>query len=397
LKNWTSIKRKMRKEKDGMYEIRRDNQTAPFLFLLNTLEIGGSEWKIVRIINELRRRGRNVHIAYLNRPETLLQEVSPGTPVICLHRAGKISLRAFGRLRNYVTSREISRIICVNLYPMLYAMPVMYFGGRQTMSCAVLVNTTEYLSVKETYQMLLYSRLLRRANKVVFGCQTQLEQWVRTHRLARSKCQYIYNGVDEDWFSMPVVRAEIDKLRKGTGLDMDHFVVGNVGQLTPKKQHKDFIRAIGQLAEDGIKVRGVIVGEGPERPELERFLKERNLGDRVLLLGEMADARPALAMIDVFVLTSAGETFSNAALEAMSMGKPVILSDVGGAREMVCNGQNGYLYEKGNVSELVLLVKKLLQNSETRQRVGENARRTVMEKFSFVRMVDQYEKLISEV
>ena len=85
-------------------------------------------------------------------------------------------------------------------------------------------------------------------------------------------------------------------------------------------------------------------GDGPLREQLLRRAVELEIADRVHFIGEVEDVRPVLAAMDVFVLPSiAVESFSNAALEAMSMGRPVILSDIGGAREMIDDGVEGYV------------------------------------------------------
>ncbi len=374
-----------------------EDEPPAAMFLLSTLRIGGSERKVVRIANFLCSRGHGVHIGYLNGPHTLLQELHPSISVVCLDRVGKFSLPAVFRLKKYVRGARISRIICVNLYPLLYAMALKYFVSTRGISCVLLINTTVFLTTKQLWQMFLYSRLMKRADRIVFGCRFQLEQWIRQYGLIRARCEYIYNGVDHDWYSPPMVKEEGIDSRRSYGLDPGQFVVGSVGGLRPEKQHKDLIAVADRLVKENDSFRVLLVGDGPERAQLENLVKEKRLGEKVLFLGEVRDVRPALAIMDVFVLTSvAVETFSNAALEAMSMGKPVILSDVGGACEMVSHGLNGFVYQKGKVEELVLLLRKIMESPQTRLQLGENARRIVVQKFTFSQMVHQYEKLVSE-
>ena len=370
---------------------------APYLFLLSTLGIGGSEKKIIKVANDLYRRGSNIHLGYLNRPDTLLDELNPAIPVACFDRRGKFSVGAMLRLKKYVTTHGISTIICVNLYPLLYAKAVIYLLRERSLAHVLLVNTTEFLTAKETYQMFLYAPLLRGVNKIVFGCKYHLERWVERYRLLRSRCDYIYNGVDESWYSMAAVPGSQSDLRRLWGLSSQDFVIANVGQLRPEKQHQDLIKAVEKLLGENSGLRAVIAGDGPERMNLERLIQSKQLGDKVFLLGEVRDVRPVLAMTDVFVMTSASETFSNAALEAMSMGKPVVMSNVGGTQEMVTNGHNGYLYKKGNVDELVGILRKLMRDLEIRRRLADNARSSVLEKFTFSRMVDAYERILLEL
>jgi glycosyltransferase involved in cell wall biosynthesis len=135
------------------------------------------------------------------------------------------------------------------------------------------------------------------------------------------------------------------------------------------------------------------VGDGPERAKLHGVVQANKLERHVVFLGPVKDVRLTLLAMDIFVLTSASETFSNAALEAMAMEKPVVLSTVGGATEMVFEGVNGYLYQSGNVTELVTILHRLIVDDETRQNMGRMARSVVAERFTLARMVDAYEDL----
>jgi glycosyltransferase involved in cell wall biosynthesis len=372
---------------------RDERPPGPVLFLLSSLIVGGSEGKAVRVANELHRRGRDVHVAYLNPPTTLLAKLDQHIPVIHLGRKGKLSFAAIRTLRDYLRRAGISRVVCVNLYPLLYAQ-----AARGTLPSATrpsviqLVNRTEHVGRKARAAMLLYAPLLRRAEKIIFGCQAQLELWRARYRLDEARCHVIYNGVDERKFAAEGrTRPSVPGLR----LDGTEFVIGTVGTLRKQKNHAELIAALAHLQVPHGIFRAIIVGEGPERSSLEQQIRELGLEDRVSLLGELEDVRPILEIIDVFVLTSITETFSNAALEAMSMGRAVILSDTGGAREMVEHGTSGYVYPPGDIATLAALLERLARDAETRRVLGAGARSTVLEKFTNARMLVEYEQSLS--
>ena len=114
----------------------------------------------------------------------------------------------------------------------------------------------------------------------------------------------------------------------------------------------------------------------------------------MFLPGQIDDIRPILKLMDVFVLPSISDTFPNAALEAMSMGKAVVLSDSGGSNEMVEDGESGLIYQTHDTSMLVQLLYRLAGEPDTRERLGERARATVIAKYSFTRMIEDYERLL---
>jgi glycosyltransferase involved in cell wall biosynthesis len=116
--------------------------------------------------------------------------------------------------------------------------------------------------------------------------------------------------------------------------------------------------------------------------------------DFVTLLGETDDVRAALSVMDIFVLPSISvETFSNAALEAMAMNKAVVLSDVGGAREMVSDNFDGRIFTPGDIQGLSDILLELAGNDAVRLRLGNAARKKASDQFKFSNMVDSYEEL----
>lgn len=367
---------------------------APALFLLNSLTVGGSEKKVVAVVNALTRRGREVHLAYLNQPETLLSDVDPAVPTLWLRRSGKFDPGTVGRLASYCRDRQIRRIFCVNEYPALYGSTASRLAGRDC-DYTAFINTTTLPRRMDEVKMLVYAPLLRRTRQVVFGCSQQRAMWTARYRLDDSRCTHIYNGIDADRFCRERLPESECGLRRSLGWSERDVVIGMVGQLLPKKGYPDFLAALARLRDQGKSIKGLIVGAGPERIRLEATAEQLGLTRDIAFVGELADVRQALYAMDVFALSSiAVETFSNAALEAMSMELPVVMSQIGGAAEMVEPDVSGYLYPAGDVDALAAGLGLLVERPELRRRIGEQARRRVLERFTFERMVEQYELLL---
>jgi glycosyltransferase involved in cell wall biosynthesis len=365
------------------------------LLLLNSLTIGGSEWKIVRLANALRQAGHDIHLAYLNAPHTLRGNLDPDLPSVHLNRSGKFSFPALGRLKRYIMEQQISHVACVNLYPLLYAQAVAWQLGKRAPVISALINTTDFSTRRDERQMMLYMPLLRRATFLVFGCRLQQELWSGRYRLPAANSRIIYNGVDQARFNPAAVAETREQLRHRYGLPANAFIAITVGQLRPEKQQTDLIRAVAALGSRGVQVHALLVGEGNERGAIERCIADLGVGDRVHLFGGSAEVRPLLKLADAFVLTStAVETFSNAALEAMAMGLPVILSRIGGASEMVEAGKNGFLYSPGDVTELAGHIAALAGDEVLTLKVGAAAVTQVQNAFSFARMLDEYCSLL---
>jgi glycosyltransferase involved in cell wall biosynthesis len=159
------------------------------------------------------------------------------------------------------------------------------------------------------------------------------------------------------------------------------------------------IDAVAQLRRRGIDAALVITGEGPLRAELESQANELGIAQFVRFTGNLADVRPVLAMLDVFVLPSLYiETFSNAALEALAMRTPVVLSRIAGAPEMIDDGVEGYLIEpQALASQLPQMLTTLASDPDLRERMAANARRRVECQFGLQEMVDRYASIVERL
>lgn len=367
------------------------------MFLLNDLGIGGSERKTVRIVNYLVMQGHEVHLGYLGGKggkTTLRAQIRADVPLIALERRGRLSWQALRRLAVYMRKWRLERIVCVNLYPLVYGLLASRLAGN--CECYAAINTSELPNRKAALAMAVYSRLLRRCDGIVFGSKRQQEAWVRSYGLPGAKCRVIYNGVSLAHFNLENIRLLRESQRATFNIPDDAIVIGTVGQLREEKRQSDLICAAQSLLLKGINIWIVLVGDGPERKKLEREARSRNVSQRVVFAGEIEDVRSLLATFDIFVLTSvAVETFSNAALEAMAAGIPLVLSDIGGAREMIEDNKSGRIFQPGDVRELTTILSELSVSPERRREMARRAGRVVHANFGFERMVADYQFLLS--
>src|SRR5438105_4516863 len=360
---------------------------AAALLLLSNLGFGGSERKSIPIANALLKAGHDIHVSYLNASHEFRERFAPGLPVVHLDRGGKFSFAALGRLKRYILDRQISHVACVNLYPLLYAQAVAWQLGKRAPLVSVLINTTNFSTRREDRQMILYAPMLRRVNHLVFGCALQQEQWIERYKLPAARSRVIYNGVDHAHFNPEAVAQTREQLRRRYGLPLDAFIVVTVGVFRPEKQQTDLVRAVGVLASSGLPVHALLVGDGNQRGAIECCIADLGVRDRVHLAGAADDVRPFLKLADAFVLTStAVETFSNATIEAMAMGLPVVLSRIGGAAEMVEVARSGFLYPPGDVTQLAGHIAALTGDEILTREMGRAAMTRVQGRFGFARM-----------
>lgn len=208
--------------------------------------------------------------------------------------------------------------------------------------------------------------------------------------IKRSRITEIINGVDTERFC-PRNKKDV---RRMLGFSQDNFIIGTVGRLDPIKDQSLLLQAFAYLNHDKKNLRLVLVGDGPEKRNLESMRKRLPCGDRVVFLGERDDVDKILFAFDLFVLPSRNEGISNTILEAMATGLPVIATNVGGNPELIQHRHTGLLFPLSDCHALVDALNFYIeQNPYTIEIHGRNARERAVRDFSLKRMVIQYEKL----
>ena len=165
------------------------------------------------------------------------------------------------------------------------------------------------------------------------------------------------------------------------------IVIGSLGRLTVQKDYELLVRALPMLPD----ARLVLVGDGPERPELERVAHELEVADRLNVTGWVSDAPRRLAEFDVFALPSRWEGMPLGILEAMHAGLPVVATDVGSVAEVVVDGDSGYVVASGDLAALTDRLQRLLGAPVLRRSMGERGLALAHEQYTDAAMARRYE------
>ena len=188
-----------------------------------------------------------------------------------------------------------------------------------------------------------------------------------------------------------------NQLRKELKLGEEDLVMICGAMLRREKNHIQILKYIKSLVDSGYKnIKVLLLGDGIERHNIEEFIKENKLDNNVILLGLQKDVKKYYSISDIGVIGSkAVETFSIAALEQMSMGVPMIMTNIGGANEMIIDGFNGYLYELDDDTAFINIVKNIYKEKSTLKKLKTNARTLVKNNFCQEKMIDKYVNIIN--
>jgi sugar transferase (PEP-CTERM/EpsH1 system associated) len=216
-----------------------------------------------------------------------------------------------------------------------------------------------------------------------------LARWlVEEVQLPARRVRTICNGVDTDRFAP----GDRDAARGALGIPAGFAAIGTVGRLDLVKDQAGLIRAFAVVARRHPALL-FVAGEGPQRGALESVSRELGLADSVRLLGERQDIPQLLRALDLFALPSLGEGMSNAILEAMATGLPVVATRVGGNGELVMDGVTGRLVDVGQPDALGEVLGEYLLDPGRARRHGAAGRERAAREFGFTSMLEAYRNL----
>lgn len=229
------------------------------------------------------------------------------------------------------------------------------------------------------------NQLMARCPHRVFAVSEDLRRHLVGEGFSPDAVDVIYNGIDLGPLPDPAARV---RARARLGVSDTTFVIGTIARLDPVKDLQTLLRAVAAVARE-INVVTAIIGDGPERPALERLASELQIQSHVRFLGQRQDAREWLAACDLYVNSSISEGVSLTILEAMAAGLPVLATEVGGTPEVV-GSSAGQLVRPRDPDLLASSVLRLAREPAQRTALGRIARQRVESRFTLERMVREY-------
>jgi glycosyltransferase involved in cell wall biosynthesis len=369
------------------------------LYVIGTLDIGGTEGQLVQLVTRLDRRYFEPVVCCLTSsgPHHRTLEAA-GIPVKI------IGFEGFRMFRRPVqVARELSRLVrflraerpaIVHAF-LFWAYVIGAFAARAARVPVVIASRRSLGCFKEgVLHHLWLERLATRITDVIVANSEAVKaDVVRQERVAAARVRVIHNGVDPG----PPVPSIERGLGEHLGIPSDSSAVGVVARLIDYKGHRYFLQACCAVRQRHPRAVFLLVGDGPEAAPLVARVRELGLDAVVRFLGTRMDVARILTVLDVVVLPSLEEGFPNVVLEAMAAGKPVVASRVGGVPEAVVHGETGLLVPPADPQALAEAIATLLDDPARAQRMGRAGRDRVITWFGMDRMVQETERLYHEI
>ncbi|MCM8784043.1 MAG: glycosyltransferase family 4 protein [Candidatus Omnitrophica bacterium] len=370
------------------------------LHIITHLELGGAQKTTLALIQRLNHENFEVHFitspyGYLIRKLEEIKGIKFNL-FPCLRR--EINL-----LNDFIAFLRLLKYIKHNRFDIVHThSPKAGFLGRWAAKIAkvpIIIHTVHGFPFYENQKFILkkiyilMERITAKiTDKLVVVCESDFKKGISAKIGSEDRYILIREGIE-------IVKQKQKKsLYNRLNISYSFPLIGMVACLKPQKAPLDFVKGAFLVKKRFPKAKFILVGGGPLYKEVKRLIRRLNLENNFSLLGWREDAIEIISLFDIFVLTSIWEGLPLVILEAMSLGKPIVATDVDGIRELIEDGENGFLVEPGDYYNLAQKIMFILEEENLRKKFTDrNIYTETLSKFNLDLMTRETENLYSKM
>lgn len=353
------------------------------LHLISSLSRGGRERQLANILANTNQAKYPSRIIYFNEGKKSYFEE---------YKLQDISIKV--KSKSYLTRLiELNRLLTINPPDIVFS-----WGNLESSFVLILKLNHGYKfingSIRHGIRSKKLSHILRTlVLKVSRNIVANSYAGLRANNLKKGKV--LYNGIDERFIGVFEPELRYKKRIELLGIEQHGNILISVANLVPYKDYFSVLKMLKRIKEENYAFKYLILGDGPMRNEILTKIKEFGLTENVIIIGHVENVSDYLKIVDIFIHSSKGEGCSNAILEAMAAGLPIIASDTGGTSEIVTK-ENGFLFEYKNQAQLTHCIKDLLTDNNKARNMGSHSLRIIKERFTIEAMMKNYYCIIND-
>jgi glycosyltransferase involved in cell wall biosynthesis len=362
----------------------------PVLLMARALDAGGSERQLAEMAKALDRSRFEPHVGAFFPHGMRGEELARAGVTMVefpVHSLKSVSAaRGAMQLARYIRCQGI-RLVHTWDYPVtVFAIPV-----TRALTSAIAVSSQRAHRVLTPRSYLPLVRVTDRlAHAIVVNCEFLKNHLENDEQVPIEKIRLCYNGIDTEVFH------GLDRLRQPQLADSS-LVIGVVCGLRPEKDLPTLLDAFSRVKQMQSGLKLAVVGSGTLLPDLEQQARKLGMIGQCVFQPSTDQVSPWLQSMDIFVLPSLSEGFSNSLMEAMACGCCVIGSRVGGNSELVQDGETGLLFEPGDATGLAAALGKLIDDEPLRKKLAAAGKRKIHDHFSVQASADRMGEIYSEL
>jgi glycosyltransferase involved in cell wall biosynthesis len=361
-------------------------QSYHIVRIITWLPRGGIERRLVAVLPQLNKPPFHVSLVCIRERGPLADELEQaGVPVSVVPLRSRLDPRGLWTLARWMRDQQIELVHSHMYRSNIPATIAARLAGVRHILCQV-----HNIDTWESCRQRMMDRWLMRWRTAMLAVSEGVKRNIVSNlRCPPERVCVLYNGIDIQQYGSSRPEPE---LRHGLGIPEGHRLVVMLARLVEQKNHTRFLQALESIHSELPPTSVLFVGEGKLLGALEREVEERRLSDIVSFAGHRNDIPQILALSDLSAVTSDREGFSNAILESLAAGVPVVATDVGGNSEAIVDGKCGLLVEPDDLAGLARALKTVLTDDALRKRMSEDARQRA-KRFSLDRMLKETREL----
>jgi glycosyltransferase involved in cell wall biosynthesis len=363
------------------------SKPVKILHVVFSLEPGGMENGVVNVAGALKPAEFDVHVCCLERPGAFVERLPEPNKVYVLHKPRGFHFSAVLKLTKLIRQLKPDVLHSHNLGPLMYSGLASGFGTL----APILHGEHSLLTDDEcTPRRVRQRRIFYRACKKVHTVSDGLREQLLNLGLPSERIVALLNGVDTVRFSP----GDKGAARRELKLPENGLMLGVVGRFGPFKRHAMLINAFEKLAQQHPDIHLLVVGgSGPEKDKIYQQAQSSTAKDRIHLAGFQNNLPPFYRAMDVLVVPSINEGLSNAVLEAMACGVPVLANNTCGNGEVIRSSDEGIVTDLNSEEKLRCELERVIAERSRLAAMGTRARESVIKSFSIDTMVYNYQRL----
>ncbi len=335
------------------------------LYVITTTCVGGAEQSLAQLAAYMKEQKAEVKVVSLRTPGAVgVQLAKAGFSVETVDMDNIPTPIQLFKLRKIITAFKPD-LVHAMLYSAIEACRILRYFTKFK-----LVTTPHFDMSKQPYLLQAVDRTLKSMDSMSFAESVYTAQYLIGHQnYLKDRVYLLPNSIDKKRFARDFVKRQ--QIRAKWGVSLREVVFICVARLAPEKNQLLFLKAFKNILAKHPAARAVLVGDGPEKNNLELFVTSNDLTGKVIFEGQQTRVDEFLSGADVFVLPSNIESLPLALLEALAAGLPCIASQVGDIPLFVEHGRSGFIFKPGDETMLSCVMTELAVNEPLRKKMGE--------------------------
>jgi len=350
------------------------NDKVDILYIINSLNIGGAQTGLCRLLNGLDGESYDITIVTLNGGQKeIIQQLPPWVTVI---NVDKSLIKSLTQSPHVIKRLFQADVIVGSLF---HGVALARLSGLVNSDATV--ATWQHNEHFKTSTRRKFIELTQALTDIVLADSTAVANMFKSE----------FDVCKKNVKTVPIAGIQMENYPQKVHKTKNDIIVGSIGSLTTQKNYQTLVDIADSLSETEISFR--IVGEGEQRKSLKQLIRIKEINN-IELVGEVDDIPNFLHSVDIYIQPSQWEGLCITVIEAMAAGLPVVASHVGGIKYNVENGINGYLHDPGDIDGFGNSIRVLASNSDLRQQFGSVGRNFVAQNYTQNQLIEAFEDAI---